>query len=231
MKPLFKQRSLDTTKKVLESISKTRETTVTATATAKYNVVFLGTSMLERFSWDPDSVHAFNLTSFKDTRVLNLGVGGDRICNILYRVKELNILDQIKPFVNDNATFFIEGGANDIDRKKVDLNELVDGMQQIVKEIELKFPSSTIHIIGAFPRHSDIVSDLIVMERVYQLNLNLSKKKFSVNVFFHNLSSVFCKNDFLKITNVMNDAYYADQVHFNGDGALIFANYLSKLLK
>ena len=227
MKPLFKQRSLDTTKKVLESISKTRETT--GSVTAKYNVVFLGTSMLERFSWDPDSVHAFNLTSFKETRVLNLGVGGDRICNILYRVKELNILELIKPFVNDNATFFIEGGANDIDRKKVDLNELVDGMLQIVKEIELKFPTSTIHIIGSFPRHSDIVSDIIVMERVYQLNLNLSKKPFSVNVFFHNLSSVFCKNDFLK--NVMNDDYYADQVHFNGDGALIFANFMSKLLK
>ena len=84
------------------------------------SVLLLGDSMMERWQ-----------TTGKDLplgNVFNAGVGGDRICNLLWRI-ENGILD-----AGDFSRVVLMIGTNDLE--KTQPKALVDGISQVVGEIQ-----------------------------------------------------------------------------------------------
>ncbi len=175
MKPVFKERSSATTQKHIESL----------VANPNPDVVMIGTSMIERFQYDDAAKFAFTTVGLDTFSIFNGGVGGDKLCNVLYRLQNLQVLSHVKTVPR---LVIIECGANDIDRKKLNTVEILDGFTQIIKTVRSQWPDKTeIAVLGIFPRRTPNVKPHDMLTRISNLNIELSmslkKNVFLIIVF------------------------------------------------
>lgn len=143
LEPKWKQRTHDTHKKHLELYKGKDE----------IKVAFLGDSMMERWLstgkplWD---------SKFKE--YANLGVGGDGIEHLLYRLNKNGELDGILDVVKQLDKIIFQIGTNNIEKKSVD--HVLEGTINIIKLIFQKQPQCELVVYGLLNR-TDIPNDKI----------------------------------------------------------------------
>lgn len=177
--------------------------------------------MFERFKpspWLPvDGNPSWNRFGLDELNIFNGGVGGDRIENILYRIKTLHLFDYIK---GEPEKFVLLAGANDNNLKKpTPVDMMLNGMQQIVDAVKERFVDAEVHVIGLFPLNK---ADKSVVRRIREFNDGLSQFE---GVTYHYFGDAFCdRRGFGK------GGLYVDEVHFNETGYDIFAEKLKAIL-
>lgn len=101
--------------------------------------VFLGDSIARRFT------KRFYPDELKTKRVLNLGVGGDKTQNVLWRLNDLPLKD-----IEPKAVFIILGTNNfrDMDSPC----DIYIGIEAVVKKVKISWPRASIIVSQLLPR-------------------------------------------------------------------------------
>ena len=179
-----------------------------------FNVILIGTSMIERLQ--STGKKPFEDAGLGKVGILNAGVGGDRVENIMYRLEILGLLkDAQRPLP---SLVILEGGVNDLDGETVDIEALAMGMGQCMDVIRSAFPDTHISVLGAFPRQSDsrygapVVQDAAMLQRVLAFNEQL--KDAIVGPRQPRCSYDGMAQDFLDADGARDESFYEDGVHF-----------------
>jgi lysophospholipase L1-like esterase len=104
----------------------------------KINLVFIGDSITDRWKNYPDSWNKY----WVPLRALNLGIGGDRTQNVLWRLQH-GELDGYEA-----RLFVVMIGTNNEDPAP----DVAEGIKAILEEIKIKQPQANILLLGIFPR-------------------------------------------------------------------------------
>lgn len=217
LQPKWKQRTHDTHIKHLEQYQESQ------THPKKIRFAFLGDSMMER--WLTTGNEYWNeMFSAEQNSLLqsaNLGVGGDGIEHLLYRLngdKDKNI-----PGILDNIlveTIFLMIGTNNIEKKTV--SDVFDAIVNIIQFIFQKQPHTKLVLFGVTYRKD------VKKEKIVELN----QKLLSFVITCDKLPTP-TQITFADINTLLDlDTDYDDHVHLNTSGYLkwrIFLknNYLS----
>ena len=234
MKPAAKERSRVTTEKhikVLDLSEKDHDDSPDMqhdSSDKKYDVVLIGTSMFERFTYEEAALKAFTDAGLDKFKIFNCGVGGDRLCNILYRLDTLKVLDHFK---SPPKLVILEGGANDVDRKNMNIPEFIDGMKQLINIVRARWPETKIVVLGVYPRKSPNVEAGNMLARIKNISDQLADLclSFGPGVFFRDWSQDVLSSDG-SCQKIINTDDFVDDVHFSKSGYDKFARRIHQLI-
>ncbi|GKU07461.1 gdsl [Fusarium langsethiae] len=121
----------------------------------QYTVALLGDSLFERFK-----TTGCNLSSNRNPSVLNLGVGGDKVLNVQYRIDQ-GLLRCLKNHQTGLKTMYIHMGCNNLKQnglRKAD----ADAFASVIKNIQEALPNVDIVITTLFKQRG--LSDHVIDE-------------------------------------------------------------------
>ena len=196
--PKWKERSATTHTRHLEIIQKRPDL-------QSGSILFLGDSMMERWLTTGKSFWTGELSKYP---IMNAGVGGDRIENLLWRITtNPGILD-----VASYSTIFLMIGTNNIEKSKPE--NVATAIQSLLQTIFTKQPNvKRVILYGLTPR-SDVPR-----EKIVHLNQLLTE-----------LCSQNTYNDRLVFTSfgekIDEDRYFDDRVHLSRLGYEFWLNEL-----
>ncbi|ENH63432.1 hypothetical protein FOC1_g10000477 [Fusarium oxysporum f. sp. cubense race 1] len=127
----------------------------------EYTVAVLGDSLFERFKTTESFKATGRILSInKDSRILNLGVGGDKILNVQYRMDQglVRLLKQHQPNIK---TMYIHMGSNNLKKQGL-LKGDADAYGALIKQLRTEFPDMTIVITALFIQRGlglDVIED------------------------------------------------------------------------
>lgn len=198
LQPKWKQRSRDTHIKHLKQYEK-----------GHFKVAFLGDYMMERWL---NTGKQYWSTTFSE--YANLGVGGDRIENLLYRLTANNEFKGILDVITVDKIIFMIGTNN---LEKTPVNDILEGTVNILNLIFKKQPNVEIVVYGLTDRTD------ISLEKISDLNTRLEQYIKQVNN--PKLSYRF----FGDMVNY-DDRFFDDNVHLSHYGYEVWYNDLNKLI-
>lgn len=165
-------------------------------------LVLIGNSITHYWAGQPTGEPAHGQVSwkkyFEQKNAVNLGFGWDRIENVLWRVYH-GELDSIFP-----KQIVVMIGTNNIGFNSNE--EIVDGLQFLLKAIQAKQPSANILLMGILPRRN-------TEERVAELNLLLAAKHFTGKIKYADAGYLFLKKD-----KKIDEGLFSDGLHPNEEG-------------
>jgi len=155
---------------------------------------YWGGEPVEHIARGTDSWNTF----FTPQNAINLGFGWDRIENVLWRVYH-GELDNITPH-----QIVLMIGTNNLQFNNDD--EIIKGLQFLLKAIKEKQPAANILLMGILPRKG-------MEQRVANLNNGLSKLKLDTKIQFADAGKLFLKND-----SKIDESLFSDGLHPNEKG-------------
>ena len=155
---------------------------------------YWGGEPVEHIARGTDSWNTF----FTPQNAINLGFGWDRIENVLWRVYH-GELDNITPH-----QIVLMIGTNNLQFNSDD--EIIKGLQFLLKAIKEKQPAANILLMGILPRKG-------MEQRVANLNNGLSKIKLDTKIRFADAGKLFLKND-----GKIDESLFSDGLHPNEKG-------------
>jgi len=155
---------------------------------------YWGGEPVEHIARGTDSWNTF----FTPQNAINLGFGWDRIENVLWRVYH-GELDNITPH-----QIVLMIGTNNLQFNNDD--EIIKGLQFLLKAIKEKQPAANILLMGILPRKG-------MEQRVANLNNGLSKIKLDTKIQFADAGKLFLKND-----SKIDESLFSDGLHPNEKG-------------
>jgi len=155
---------------------------------------YWGGEPVEHIARGTDSWNTF----FTPQNAINLGFGWDRIENVLWRVYH-GELDNITPH-----QIVLMIGTNNLQFNSDD--EIIKGLQFLLKAIKEKQPAANILLMGILPRKG-------MEQRVANLNNGLSKIKLDTKIQFADAGKLFLKND-----SKIDESLFSDGLHPNEKG-------------
>jgi len=155
---------------------------------------YWGGEPVEHIARGTDSWNTF----FTPQNAINLGFGWDRIENVLWRVYH-GELDNITPH-----QIVLMIGTNNLQFNSDD--EIIKGLQFLLKAIKEKQPAANILLMGILPRKG-------MEQRVANLNNGLSKIKLDTKTQFADAGKLFLKND-----SKIDESLFSDGLHPNEKG-------------
>ncbi|MCW3108494.1 MAG: hypothetical protein JWQ09_3000, partial [Segetibacter sp.] len=165
-------------------------------------LVLIGNSITHYCAGEPTGQPARGQVSwkkfFEPKNTVNLGYGWDRIENVLWRVYH-GELDSISP-----KQIVVMIGTNNLGFNSNE--EIVEGLQLLLKAIQTKQPAANILMMGILPRHN-------TEERVAQLNTQLAGIKFNAGIKYADAGYLFVKKD-----KKIDESLFSDGLHPNEKG-------------
>ncbi|SPJ70465.1 uncharacterized protein FTOL_00193 [Fusarium torulosum] len=109
----------------------------------QYEIALLGDSLFERFK-----TTGKNQSINQNSRVLNLGVGGDKVINVQYRINQ-GLIKSLKQHQLNLKRIYVHMGSNDL--KKTGLRKQEAEMyNNLIKELRTDYPDIPIVITALF---------------------------------------------------------------------------------
>jgi len=164
---------------------------------------YWGGEPVEHIARGTDSWNTF----FTPQNAINLGFGWDRIENVLWRVYH-GELDNITPH-----QIVLMIGTNNLQFNSDD--EIIKGLQFLLKAIKEKQPAANILLMGILPRKG-------MEQRVANLNNGLSKIKLDTKIRFADAGKLFLKND-----GKIDESLFSDGLHPNEKGYQKLGEFLN----
>jgi lysophospholipase L1-like esterase len=156
-------------------------------------LVFIGDSHTAR--WPAELLQE----KFEAFRPANLGIGGDGIQNVLWRLQN-GVLDQIHPKV-----IVLLIGANNITIFTPD--QIAEGIATVLKAIQEKAPSSKILLLGILPNREWIKG--LNNEKIRQTNANLALLADNKRIFYLEFGDKLVEPDGSITREIMPDIHLA----------------------
>jgi lysophospholipase L1-like esterase len=135
---------------------------------------------------------------FEPRNAVNMGFGWDRIENVLWRVYH-GELDSINP---NHIILMI--GTNNLGFNNDE--EIIQGLQFLIKAIQAKQPDAQILLLGILPRRN-------TEQRVAGFNARLASVKFNTKIHYADAGKLFLKQD-----KKIDESLFSDGLHPNEEG-------------
>jgi lysophospholipase L1-like esterase len=127
-----------------------------------------------------------------------MGFGWDRIENVLWRVYH-GELDSISP-----KHIILMIGTNNLGFNNDE--EIIQGLQFLIKAIQAKQPDAQILLLGILPRRN-------TEQRVAGFNARLASVKFNAKIHYADAGKLFLKQD-----KKIDESLFSDGLHPNEEG-------------
>ena len=177
-------------------------------------IVFIGDSITEGWA---KSGQAIWDRYYKKYRGFNLGFGGDRTENVLWRIQHGEI-DGLNPNV---AVLML--GTNNTGSRLEDPVTTAAGIKRNLEELRLRLPNTKILVLAIFPRGENPDNPLrLINEHVNQIASGFADNK---HIFFANINHVF-----LTIEGILSKDIMPDLLHPNEKGYAIWADAMQPTL-
>ena len=176
----------------------------------KIDLAFVGDSITARWkgeSWD---------THWGSYRAVNMGIGGDRTQNVLWRLQN-GQLDGYKA-----KLFVVMIGTNNLFDKRTEPADVAAGIKAIIELIQKKQPHAKILLLGIFPRGEKPNPG---REKIAATNALISKYEGGV-VHYMDIGAKFLEPDGTISKEVMKDF-----LHLGAKGYDVWAEAISKKVK
>ena len=158
-------------------------------------------------------------TNFFGWNAADFGWGGDRIENILWRLRN-GELTGLHPKV-----FVVLAGINNVGNQPADaakIEDIVRGIEAIIKSCHAQAPNATIILMGLFPRNDN----LAVMPSINQINRHIARLADGKHVRYLDLTDRLADRAGRALPGILN----SDQLHPTLKAYQIWADALKPLL-
>ena len=183
------------------------------------DIAFIGDSITQ--GWEGPGKNVW--TNFYDNRkCLNFGVGGDQTQHVLWRFENGQI-DGIKPkaavlMIGTNNSNKNRAGVEDYSEE-----EILEGVQAIVKQIRSRLPETKLLVVGIFPRAKTFTTQ---RGKILQINQALAKVADGNMIHYVDFGSQLIEADGSISKQIMPDA-----LHLTEKGYTIWAEAIEPKLK
>ena len=183
------------------------------------DIAFIGDSITQ--GWEGPGKNVW--TNFYGNRkCLNFGVGGDQTQHVLWRF-ENGQLDGIKPkaavlMIGTNNSNKNRAGVEDYSEE-----EILEGVQAIVKQIRSRLPETKLLVVGIFPRAKTFTTQ---RGKILQINQALAKVADGNMIHYVDFGSQLIEADGSISKQIMPDA-----LHLTEKGYTIWAEAIEPKLK
>ncbi|KAF5002775.1 hypothetical protein FGRMN_173 [Fusarium graminum] len=109
----------------------------------QYEIALLGDSLFERFK-----TTGKELSINKNSRLLNLGVGGDKVTNVQYRIDH-GLIESLKQHQPNIKLIYIHMGCNDLKKAGLRKQETA-GYHRLITELRTQYPDIPIILTTLF---------------------------------------------------------------------------------
>jgi len=178
-------------------------------------LVFIGDSITH--NWEKDGINVWN-RQYRKYHALDLGFGGDRTENILWRLQHGEV-DGIHPKV---AVLMF--GTNNTGERGEDPRTTAAGIKRDIDELRQRLPEMKILLLAIFPRDEKPDSQLRKLNE--QINAIISGFSDSKKIFFLNINQAFLTDDGTLSKDIMPDL-----LHPNEKGYEIWARAMESELQ
>ena len=187
----------------------------------RIDVYFLGDSITRRWGTSDAQYKAFLdnwRQNFFGWNAANFGWGGDRVQNILWRLKN-GELDNVNPKI-----IVLLAGANDVGNQSPQGNQdprvsdITRGVKAILNACRQKAPNATIVLMGITPRNDN----LDVMPMINQINDQLAKFGDGKKIRYLNVNDKLADKDGRQFEGMFN----RDGLHLDVKGYQVWADAL-----
>ncbi len=178
-------------------------------------LVFIGDSITQ--GWEKEGKDEW-ARRYARYNALNLGYGGDRTENILWRLQHGEV-DGLAPKVA-----VLMAGTNNTGHRQEAPATTAAGLKRIIEELRRRMPSTKVLVLGIFPR--DAAPDTRYRRINSDINRLLSTYADNRSVFYHDVSAAFLQPDGTLPTDVMPDL-----LHPNARGYALWAEALEPVLQ
>ena len=164
----------------------------------KNEIIFLGDSITDNGEWSE---------LFKNLKIKNRGIQGDRTDRILDRLPEV--------ISSSPQKIFLMIGYNDLSRG-VKIDAIVANYEKIIQTITARSPGTQIYIQSVLPVNYGLYKGRVKNRDVIQLNGYLKQLSKKYNIIYLDLFSLFCDAD----QQLHPDFAGKDGLHLNGSAYL-----------
>jgi len=184
------------------------------------DILFLGDSITDGWRWGNGGSQLWPKL-YASRHALNFGIGYDRIQNVLWRVDH-GELDGLNPKVVVLLIGTNNTGNEDNGQPRNTTPEVIAGVSNLVRQIQLRLPASKILLLGLFPRGEK--TDPIRVQ-VKAVNAGLATLNNSGSVRFLDIGGRFLASD-----GALSRGLFPDLLHPNQKGYQIWADAMEPLL-
>ena len=160
----------------------------------EHEIIFLGDSITDDGEWTE---------LFKNLKIKNRGIPGDRTSGVLNRLPEV-----VSSFPDK---IFLMIGYNDLSRR-LGIDEIVTNYETILQTIRARSPGTKIYIQSVLPVRYDKYKGEVKNHQVIQLNNRLRQLSQRFDATYIDLFSQFCDSD----EQLRKDFAGTDGLHLNG---------------
>lgn len=183
-------------------------------------IVFLGDSITQ--GWATEGREMWD-SRFASLGAVNMGIGGDRTQNLLWRIQRLGVLDGLTP-----ALVVLKIGVNNLwmDVHTYGLARVAEGVACVAAAILEKCPDARLLVLGILPTQADPADPLRTILRDVNARSADTLPTFDGRVRFMDLGRNFLEADGTISWEIMPDA-----CHLSPRGYQKFADALEPLIK
>lgn len=154
---------------------------------------------------------------YKDRNAFNLGIGGDRTENVLWRIGD-GAFDSLNP----KLTVLLIG-TNNTGHRMDPVNHTVLGIKAIISEINQRMPESKILLLAIFPRQLSAYNEMRI--RNHEINTQIAKLADNKKIYFLDINHKFLQeNGDLKVDLM------PDELHPNEEGYRIWSEAMEPII-
>jgi lysophospholipase L1-like esterase len=188
-------------------------------APGDYDIEYIGDSITQ--GWETRGSNVWN-EYYDNRKVINMGVSGDRIENVLWRFQQ-GQLDGI----NAKVAVVMIGTNNSNNRKdgteEYSANEILEGVTAIVNDIRKRQPETKIILMAIFPRGKTFSAQ---RGKILQVNEALARLDDGKNIFYLDIGPQLIEND-----GSISRSMMKDYLHPGEDGYRIWAKAVDEKLR
>jgi lysophospholipase L1-like esterase len=184
------------------------------------DLLFIGDSITDGWRWGNGGSKIWPQL-YAPRHAANFGIGYDRIQNVLWRI-ENGELKNISPKVVVLLIGTNNSGNEDNGKPRNTTPEIIEGVSNLVRQIQFRLPQSKILLLGIFPRG---VKTNPIREQVKTVNAGLSKLDDGNKVKFLDIGEKFLAPD-----GTLSRDIFPDLLHPNAKGFQIWADAMEPTL-
>jgi lysophospholipase L1-like esterase len=184
------------------------------------DLLFLGDSITDGWRWGNGGSKIWPVF-YAPRHAANFGIGYDRIQNVLWRV-ENGELENIHPKVVVMLIGTNNHGYEDNGQPRNLTPEIIAGVSNLVRQIQVRLPQTKILLLGVFPRGEKTDP---VREQVKAVNAGLAHLADGGKVKFLDLGEKFLAPD-----GTLSRDLFPDLLHPNAKGYQIWADAMEPTL-
>lgn len=171
-------------------------------------IILLGDSITDDGPWSE---------LFKDLKIKNRGLPGDRTDGVLYRLSEV--------LSSSPQKIFLLIGYNDLS-EGIKIDAIVSNYEKIIQTIKTRSPGTQIYIQSVLPVNYNFYQGRVKNRDVIQLNRQIKKLSEKFDTFYLDLYSIFCDAD----QQLHTEFSGKDGLHLNGKAYLKWRSILESFV-